>query len=53
MVVLLFKAKNTRDKDEADFTGVLPLLSRAERGWLDAALGLTHPDHPWRARLRS
>jgi len=52
-VVLLFKAKNTRGKDEADFTGVLPLLSRAERGWLDAALGLTHPDHPWRARLRS
>lgn len=51
--VLLFKAKHTRDKDEADFTGVLPLLSRAERGWLDATLGLVHPDHPWRTRLRS
>ena len=49
---LLFKAKHTREKDEADFTGVLPLLSRAERGWLDAILGLVHPDHPWRARLR-
>ncbi|BCJ49849.1 hypothetical protein Asp14428_13240 [Actinoplanes sp. NBRC 14428] len=52
-VVLLFKAKHARDKDEADFTGVLPLLSRAERGWLDATLGLVDPGHPWRARLRS
>jgi len=51
--VLLFKAKHARAKDEADFTGVLPLLSQAERGWLDATLGLIHPDHPWRARLRS
>jgi hypothetical protein len=51
--VLLFKAKHTRDKDEADFTAALPLLSRAERGWLDATLGLIHPYHPWRARLRS
>jgi hypothetical protein len=50
---LLFKAKQVRDKDEADFTGALPLLSRAERGWLDAALGLVHPQHPWRTRLRS
>jgi len=50
---LLFKAKHVRAKDVADFTGALPLLSRAERGWLDAALGLVHPDHPWRNRLRS
>jgi hypothetical protein len=49
---LLFKAKHARAKDEADFEGALPLLSQAERGWLDAALGLVHPDHPWRARLR-
>jgi hypothetical protein len=52
-VALLFKAKHRREKDEADFTGVLPLLSRAERGWLDATLGLVHPEHPWRTRLRS
>jgi hypothetical protein len=51
-VALLFKAKHHRAKDEGDFTGALPLMSRAERGWLDAALGLVHPDHPWRARLR-
>jgi hypothetical protein len=51
-VTLLFKAKHARAKDEADFEGALPLLSQAERGWLDATLGLIHPDHPWRARLR-
>lgn len=51
-VALLFKAKHGRDKDEADFEGALPLLSRAERGWLDATLGLAHPQHPWRDRLR-
>jgi hypothetical protein len=50
--VLLFKAKHRREKDEADFEGALPLLSRPERGWLDATLGLVHPEHPWRARLR-
>jgi hypothetical protein len=51
-VALLFKAKHQRAKDEADFEGALPLLSPAERGWLDDALGLVHPEHPWRARLR-
>src|SRR5262249_37094382 len=52
-ITLLFKAKHAREKDEADFTGVLPLLSRAERGWLAAAPGLVHPAHPGRARLRN
>jgi hypothetical protein len=50
---LLFKAKHTREKEEGEYTGALPLLSRAELGWRDATLGLVHPDHPWRARLRS
>ena len=30
-LVLLFKAKATRPKDQADFAGVLPLLGRARR----------------------
>jgi hypothetical protein len=51
--VLLFKAKNVRAKDEADFMGALPLMSKAERGWLDATLGLVHPHHRWRTGLRS
>jgi len=50
-VVLLFKAKGPRDKDEADFRAVLPALDADGRRWLDGALGLTHPAHPWRAAL--
>ncbi|MDJ1132996.1 nucleotidyltransferase domain-containing protein [Streptomyces iconiensis] len=50
-LVLLFKAKATRPKDQADFDGVLPLLSRARRGALGGWLELVHPGHPWLARL--
>jgi hypothetical protein len=46
-VVLLFKAKHSRAKDEADLAAVLPRLS-AERkrllaGWIDQV----HPGHFW------
>ncbi|WP_446220323.1 hypothetical protein [Micromonospora sp. IBHARD004] len=51
-VVLLFKAKAVRDKDRADFDVTVPLLSAAGRRWLDGALALVHPGHPWRERLR-
>jgi hypothetical protein len=50
-VVLLFKTKNPRAKDEADFHAVLPWLDRARRRWLDEALGLVDPAHPWRRLL--
>jgi hypothetical protein len=50
-IVLLFKAKNPRDKDEADFRGVLPLLDRGQRLWLDDALAVISPTHPWRAAV--
>jgi hypothetical protein len=50
-IVLLFKAKHHRPKDEADFTGVLPLLSDVRREWLAAALPRVHPGHAWLGRL--
>jgi hypothetical protein len=50
-VVLLLKAKTLRDKDQQDFEGMLPRLANGERVWLDEALAIAHPDHPWRARL--
>jgi hypothetical protein len=50
-VVLLFKAKAAREKDEHDFAALLPELSATRREWLDAALALVHPEHPWRDRL--
>jgi hypothetical protein len=57
-LVLLFKAKANRPKDQADFAAVLPLLSRARREALGGWLEHVHPGHPWlteltgRARLR-
>jgi hypothetical protein len=51
-IVLLFKAKQIRPKDQADFSGVLPLLTPARRAWLAAALARVHPGHPWISELR-
>lgn len=50
-VILLFKAKYRREKDEADLRSVLPLLGDDRRAWLAAALERVHPGHPWRNRL--
>jgi hypothetical protein len=46
-IALLFKAKHTREKDQADFDGALPLLGPEAREWLVEALELVHPGHPW------
>ncbi|MGW4883849.1 nucleotidyltransferase domain-containing protein [Streptomyces murinus] len=50
-LVLLFKAKATRPKDQADFEGILPLLSQARRDVLSAWLTRVHPGHDWSAEL--
>jgi hypothetical protein len=50
-VTILFKAKHTREKDDADFAAVLPRLGDAERRWLANALALVHPGHGWIAAL--
>lgn len=50
-LVLLFKAKQSRAKDQADFEGVLPLLGRVQRENLYGLLGRVHPGHPWLAAL--
>ncbi len=46
-VVLLFKAKAVRPKDELDFAAVLPHLESGRRSWLRDALTLVHPEHAW------
>lgn len=51
-VVLLFKAKARRPKDEQDFARVLPMLDSGARAWLAESLELAHPDHAWLAALR-
>ncbi|MEU6442331.1 hypothetical protein [Streptomyces sp. NPDC047046] len=50
-VVLLFKAKAARPKDEADFAGVLPLLGAERRERLRGWLERVHPGHGWEERL--
>ena len=47
-IVLLYKSRDARDKDDADFRAVLPRLGASQRAWLAAALD---PSHAWRADL--
>jgi hypothetical protein len=51
-IQLLFKTKDPRPKDIADFNAVLAALPGREGAWLASALTATYPDHPWLARLR-
>ncbi|GAA3080071.1 nucleotidyltransferase domain-containing protein [Streptosporangium carneum] len=51
-VQLLYKARGRRAKDETDFAETLPLLTGAQRRWLEEALAVEHGTHPWRDRLR-
>jgi len=50
-VVLLFKSKAHRAKDERDLTAAWPLLSTAQRAWLADAVHRQDPHHPWLPRL--
>lgn len=52
-IVLLFKAKRTREKDHADFIRTLPALSDDQITWLRRALERVHPDHEWIHQLDS
>ncbi len=46
-VVLLYKSKGPRDKDEHDFAAVVRRLDAERRRWLRAAIALNHPAHHW------
>lgn len=50
-LVLLFKAKATRPKDQADFDVTVPLLTSAQRDTLAELLTQVHPGHRWLAAL--
>ncbi|MFE9746545.1 nucleotidyltransferase domain-containing protein [Saccharothrix saharensis] len=50
-LVLLFKAKHTRPKDQEDFARTVPLLSATQRGTLAVLLARAHPGHRWLAEL--
>lgn len=46
-VQLLYKSKQPRPKDQADFEAVLPSLTGGQREWLRAALTIVSAGHPW------
>lgn len=50
-LVLLFKAKQARAKDEVDLAAALPRLGLERRRWLAAAIERLHPGHPWTATI--
>ncbi|MDI7744197.1 hypothetical protein QMK38_19480 [Lysinibacillus fusiformis] len=46
-IVLLYKAKNTREKDHQDFHTIKDYLNKEKRQWLRNALELHEPEHKW------
>jgi hypothetical protein len=46
-IVLLYKAKNSTSRDEADFENVLKMLGQKPRDWLKQAIEACHPGHSW------
>jgi len=46
-IVLLFKARHARPKDDGDLAAALPHLDSERRAWLREALELVHPGHRW------
>ena len=52
-VALLYKAKQPRAHDEADFDAVAPHLPAERREWLAQALRRQDARHPWLRRLTS
>jgi len=50
-LVLLFKAKHARGKDQADFDATVPHLPPSQRETLAELLARAHPGHRWLADL--
>ncbi|MER5387975.1 amino acid transporter [Saccharopolyspora sp. NPDC002686] len=50
-ILLFYKAKNTRAKDETDFAALLPLLGAEQRRWLAEAIRDTCGAHQWLSRI--
>jgi hypothetical protein len=50
-LVILFKAKHARPKDQTDFEGTVPHLTPAQCATLADLLARVHPGHSWLASL--
>jgi hypothetical protein len=52
-IVLLYKSRHLRPKDNADFEDVHDLLDPSRRQWLVERIFPRYPDHPWLPALRA
>jgi hypothetical protein len=52
-IQLLYKSRNPRPRDEADFRLLAPRLDGEARAWLNDALVRTDPQHAWIRDLKS
>lgn len=50
-IVLLYKSKNPRTKDEKDFKAVVECLNIESKAWLKNALTICYSEHHWLQRL--
>lgn len=46
-IVLLYKVKNTREKDHQDFMAIIDKLDNQRKKWLHYAIHLHEPEHKW------
>jgi hypothetical protein len=51
-IVLLFKSRAGRPKDNADFADIADHLDDERRQWLHNRIAPRYPDHPWLPALR-
>jgi hypothetical protein len=51
-IVLLYKAKNTREKDNQDFFIMKDYLNKDQKTWLRQSVLLQHPKHEWLEYLK-
>lgn len=50
-IQLLYKSRNPRPKDEADFIAVVDYLEPERRAWLAEVFDIIYDRHPWSERL--
>ena len=50
-IQLLYKSKESRERDDMDFAQIRPLLGPDARRWLHEALEVVNPNHRWLAAL--
>ncbi|PGL73088.1 hypothetical protein [Bacillus sp. AFS055030] len=51
-IVLLYKVRNTREKDHQDFKNVKDYLDSSQKTWLREAILIHHPNHEWLEDLK-